>query len=63
MDDFDEDPLDLLEDDDDGVIETILLLDEDEEKPVLERTGCAVLLFGVRSSVGVGWWAINSYLA
>ena len=54
MDDFDDDPLDLLEDDGDGVIETILM--EEEEKPILERTGCAVLLIGVGSTVGAGWW-------
>ena len=59
--DFDEDPLDLLEDDGDGVIETILM--EEEEKPVLQRTGCSVLLLGVSSSVGVGWWVINNYFA
>jgi hypothetical protein len=32
MDDFDEDPLDLLEDDGDGVIEMCLLLDDEEAK-------------------------------
>ena len=59
---FDEDPLDLLEDDGDGVIETILL-SEEEEKPVLERTGCSFLLLSLGSSVGVGWWLIDYYFA
>ena len=61
MDQFDEDPLDLLEDDGDGVIETILL-EEEENKPVQARTGCAVLLFGIVSSTGVSWWFVTSYL-
>ena len=61
MEDFDDDPLDLLEDDGDGVIETILL--EEEEKPVLQRTGCAMVLLGVGSTISLGWWIINSYLA
>ena len=52
MDDFDRDPLDLLEDDGNGVIETILM--EEEEKPIQQRTGCAVFLVGVSSAVGAG---------
>ena len=41
MADFDDDPLDLLDDDGDGVIEVLTMLDgENEEKPILERTGC-----------------------
>lgn len=56
MDEFEDDPLDLLEDDDDGVIDTILLLDEDEKKPAQAGTGCAVLLFGIASLAGAGWW-------
>jgi len=42
--DFDEDPLDLLQDDDDGVNEILTVLNEDEEKPILERTGCLGLV-------------------
>lgn len=61
MDDFEEDPLDLLEDDGDGVIETILM--EEEEEPIQQRTGCAVFLVGLGASFGAGWWIINSYLA
>lgn len=46
MDDFDEDPLDLLEDDDDGVNETILLFDKDAEnqQPTIKNSGCTVVL-------------------
>ena len=41
MADYDEDPLDLLEDDQDGIIEVLTVLNEEqEEKPILERTGC-----------------------
>ncbi|NNK58688.1 MAG: hypothetical protein EX260_05595 [Desulfobulbaceae bacterium] len=61
MDEFDDDALDLLDDDGDGTIETILM--EEEEKPVLQRTGCAMLLLGAGSAVGAGWWFINSYFA
>lgn len=57
MDEFEDDPLDLL-DDDDGVLETILLFDENEKKPAQARTGCAVLLFGIGSLAGAGWWII-----
>ena len=56
MDDHDEDPLDMLEDDGDGVIETILLFDEEEEKDIQTRTGCSILILGVGASVvGTGW--------
>ena len=45
---FDDDPLDLLDDDDDGVIETILLFDEDQNKQQgsgsPQPTGCSVVL-------------------
>ena len=60
MDEFDDDALDLLEDDSDGVIETILM--EEEEKPIQQRTGCAVLLIGISSSVGAGWWCISNFI-
>jgi hypothetical protein len=54
VEDFDEDPLDLLEDDGDGVIETILLLDEDAEnhqqQPV-KNSGCAVAFMVLTSSL------------
>ena len=53
MDDFDEDPLDLLEDDGDGVIETTLLLDEDAEnqQQPAKNSGCAVVLMVLTSSL------------
>lgn len=40
-----EDPLDLFDDDNDGVIETILLFDDqDETKPAQARSGCVIPL-------------------
>ncbi|MEE4314396.1 MAG: hypothetical protein V2J11_07840 [Desulfofustis sp.] len=53
MDDFDEDPLDLLEDDGDGVNETILLFDKDAEnqQPPVKNRGCAVVLMILTSSL------------
>ena len=50
--DHDEDPLDLLEDDGDGVIESIILLDEDEEKRIQTKTGCAIPLLVAGLSAG-----------
>ena len=47
---FDEDPLDLLEDDEDGVIETILLFDDEEEKGIKVRTGCCFPIIIVLST-------------
>ena len=56
MDDFDEDPLDLLDDDGDGVIEMGLFFDEDEKeqqsgkKPPGNR-GCCVIFLAVGASM------------
>ncbi len=67
MEDFDEDPLDLLEDDGDGVIEMGLFFDEDEKskqggnKPPV-GVGCCVVLLGMGSSMSAGWWcAVNFF--
>jgi len=50
---YDEDPLDLLEDDGDGVIDTILFFDEDEEKREgfrpPQKSGCCVVLILIGS--------------
>ncbi len=59
----DEDPLDLFDDDGDGVIETILLLDEEEEKQVEARTGCGMLLFGIVSTLAGAVWGISEIIA
>lgn len=63
MDEFDEDPLDLLEDDGDGVIEMPLFFDEDSknkqgERPPASHSGCCVLLLGLITSLLIfGWGA------
>lgn len=44
MPNFDEDPLDLLQDDDDGVIEVLTVLKEDTENQPQVRTGCLGLV-------------------
>jgi len=59
--DFDEDPLDLLEDDGDGVIETCLFFDEDGKdkqsgKKPPGKSGCCVVLLAVgASSIIIGY--------
>lgn len=57
--DFDEDPLDLLEDDGDGVNEMCLLFDRDDKKQNSQKppqgTGCSVVLFFIGTgTVSVG---------
>jgi len=63
MDDFNDDPLDLLEDDGDGVIETILLFDEEEKKQSIQaKTGCVVPLVIIGSTaVGTVWSTIKLF--
>ncbi|MFC1830508.1 hypothetical protein ACFL0S_00615 [Thermodesulfobacteriota bacterium] len=53
MDEHEEDPLDLLEDDGDGMIETILFFDEDEnkQKQTPQGTGCGVILLLLGSGI------------
>jgi hypothetical protein len=58
---YDEDPLDLFEDDDDGVIETILLFDGEEE-PLSQKTGCVVLILAVGTSAGFCSWTLIHWI-
>ena len=68
MDDFDEDPLDLLDDDNDGVVETALFFDEDskdkqtESKPP-SNSGCCVVFLALGTSIGVAAWTITQFFA
>ena len=68
MDDFDEDPLDLLDDDSDGVVEMPLFFDEEhretpgEGKPP-ERSGCCFALFCVGVSLATAGWGITKLIA
>ncbi len=60
MDDFDDDPLDLLDDDGDGVIEMCLFFDEDKKQGKgsgpQNNGGCCVVLLAVgASSIVIGY--------
>ena len=65
MEDFGEDPLDLLDDDGDGVIEMCLFFDEDEKnkqggsKPPANSGCCVVLLCIGASMLVAGWGAVK----
>ena len=63
----DEDPLDLLEDDGDGVIEMCLFFDEDAEKKKSQKspqkTGCGVVLLLMGASVISVGFLLGKYLA
>jgi len=68
MEDFDEDPLDLLDDDGDGVNEMCLFFDEDEKdkqsgKKSPGNSGCCVLLLGVGTSLLMAGWGIEKWIA
>jgi hypothetical protein len=68
MEDFDEDPLDLLEDDGDGVIETCLFFDEDGKdkqsgKKPSGGGGCCVVLLGMGTSILMVGWGISKLFA
>ena len=60
MDDFDEDPLDFLDDDGDGVNEMCLLFDEEQKKEKGNKppgnSGCCVVFLAVgASSIIIGY--------
>ena len=59
MDDFDEADLD-----GDGEFDAIdmSILGEEEKKSASSGTGCGFLLFSIGSSVGIGWWIIESQI-
>ena len=66
MEDFDSDPLDLIDDGDQGAIE-LSLLEEEKEKQSKEgagknSTGCCVVLFLIGSSVILAGWIVNQIL-
>ncbi len=63
MEDFDEDPLDLLEDDGDGMIEMGLLLDEDGKTKPPGNGGCCVVLLGLGTSLMITGWGIMQLVA
>ena len=65
MNDFDEDPLDLLSDDGDGVNEMCLLLDENNKsgsKPPPSSHGCCIVLLAMGSTLLVAGWGIKELI-
>lgn len=67
MEDFDRDPLDLLDDDGDGVIEMGLFFDKDEKNKqggggASGNSGCCVVLC-VGASLMMAGWGISKLLA
>ena len=66
MDEFDEDPLDLLDDDGDGVIEMGLFLDDEakNQQPASNQpssSGCCVVFAAFGASIGMTAWAITHF--
>ncbi len=67
MDDFNEDPLDLLEDDGDGVNEMCMFFDEDVEdkqgggKPP-SNSGCCVVLLTIGGSMAMVGWGLAKFI-
>ena len=63
----DEDPLDLLEDDGDGVNEMCLLFDEDSKKENSkvppQKTGCGVVLLLMGASFSSAGFLLGKFLA
>jgi hypothetical protein len=63
MDEFNENPLDLLEDDGDGVIETCLFFDEDEKDKPPGGGGCCVVFLAIGTSIGTAAWGISKWMS
>jgi hypothetical protein len=65
--DHDDDPLDLLEDDGDGVNEMCLLFDEDSRKEnfkvPIQRTGCGVVLLLMGAGVISAGFILGKFLS
>lgn len=67
MEEFDEDTLDLLDDDGDGVGEICLLFDEDSKSKQTgssptDNSGCCVVLLAVGTSMGMTVWSAIYFL-
>ena len=63
MEDFD-DPLDLLDDDGDGVIE-MCLLEEEEKRDKggrIDKSGCCIIFLLLSSSVIIAGWCVKNAL-
>jgi hypothetical protein len=58
-----EDPLDLLNDDGDGVIEMCLLEEEKKQKKNIDKnSGCCVLFLMLSSSLVISGWCISNFV-
>jgi hypothetical protein len=60
VDDF-EDPLDLFNDDGDGVVEMCLLKEEEvlKKKGMSENSGCCLVFLVICSSLAIAGWLLN----
>ncbi len=66
MEDFDRDPLDLFDDDGDGVNEMCLLFDEDAKKKGSKpppSSGCCIVLLVMGSALVMAGWGVGRILA
>ncbi len=68
MEDFDEDPLDLLEDDGDHLNEMGLFFDEDEKNKQSGNKppgggGCCIVFLAIGTSLGTAAWGIAKWIA
>ncbi|MBU1059061.1 MAG: hypothetical protein KJ804_12180 [Proteobacteria bacterium] len=63
MEDFDKDPLDLFDDDGDGVNEMCLLFDEDKKQKGSNKpqgnNGCCIVFLMMGSAVLVAGWGVT----
>jgi hypothetical protein len=66
--DFEEGPLDLIEDDGDGVIEMDLFFDEDEKNKQSGNkppggSGCCIVFLAIGTSIGMAAWGISKWIS
>ena len=64
MEDFDSDPLDMIDDGDQGAVEMSILEEEKQSKEGAgnNKTGCSVVLFLIGSSLIIAGWFVNQIL-
>jgi len=68
MENLDEDSLDLLGDDGDGITEICLFLDEDAKNnqtgsKLFNKSGCCVIILAFGTSIGLTIWGIIQFWA
>jgi len=67
MEDLDKDPLDLLDDDGDGVMEMCLFFDEDGKNKGNDsnqpgKSGCCVALLAIGGALSTVTWSITNFM-